>query len=1610
MSQAKLIIAAFSQRQRISVMKKLDLRSDEIEAVTPCTPLQEGMLLESLRQPDHPYFNEFQYQLLDVDTARLKRSLDAVVEQVQILKARFLQTEDGFAQVISRKRVCPWYESVDVTGGDDGRVLQQKRQAWLGLNQEDLLVPIEAHLLRSGRLQLLIFFVHHALYDGISWDLVLDLLWRTYHSAAVPDVGPRFTAALPHGPMNQQPNSKNFWEARLQGFHTTPLPTLPGTKPGVTTVVASWFKTDAKLERTRRKLAISHHAFMQGCFEVSLHHQFRCETYGVTVSGRSINFAHADLVIGPLFNTLPSIIGIRGTDTWSSLFRRLDEDHVSAMPHQHTPLSAIRKWCCKDMAGSMFDVLFVFQHESQSAAKQSSPGMSPVDQAPRAAYPLALEVTLKADDSISITAVAQSSHADKEMLRTLVNNFERALLRACEQSDELIGTTFEVEESSLSSVAAVPIHIAVAPDLNGVHDFEWSNEADCIRQAIASVGNFPSSDVDEHVTLFSLGLDSIDAVKLVSRLKKSGINIALSKLLKAQTIPRILAASEKTTVIPKTGVQQTRLDASIQMLRDFLLPTLPSTADVEKILPATPLQEALIADMIRSDLKEYYNHDIMVLRTDTDLSKLRAAWQTVIDKTPILRTQFVQVSDPSSDVVYAQVIIKPAQLTTDCHELQSRALLDALLENIRREAGAALSIRPPTRVTFVDIKGARHLILSLAHAQYDGHSLALLHHDVQQVYSGAELQRPPPENIIDASLNAINDEAKDFWSNTLTSAVVTRFPQKFEFAGQSKRSERICRISTDTARSFCQSHGCSMLSLAQLCWALLLAHYTRRLDVIFGVVLACRDSEEAEQVVFPTMNTVPLRAVLYGRRSEMLKYMQSVIDDARPYQRTPLRTIQAVATKVDQRGEQYGLGGLFDTLFIYQHRPDTAAYSVEPLYDSIGGSSSVEYPVAVELEAVAGQLIVRAACKSNVLDEHGTAELLARYDDILASIIASPEQATVQFITEDLVSVCGLPSISLDATTTQTTNTLDHVSEIDSTEAVELSPTAQTVRQILAQVAKVSSEDIAPSATIESIGIDSISAIKVAALLRKSNVVLTVSEIMRTKTVLRMAALAEEKAGQTAPVEELMSAKDIMATALHGCSVEHIGSSLGLAEKNIETVLPATAGQVYMLSYWQMSAGQLFYPTFTYTLSMTASIEQLRRAWSRLVVRHPILRTIFYYSDDSKLPVLQVVLRETSPAFTHGEQARTAPDAQVPMVSLHVVKHNDVWLLSLKIHHALYDAVSLPLLMRDLCDLLPDDIPTPSRSTPTQEDFLAFSHSLSAAESRKNFWTTYLHSANPVQLTHSPIHGQHSRVELFRPNLLPSISALETLARSSDLTLQALLFATWAKLYAALATPQTLTPTTGAKPTDVLLGVYLANRAHLPNLEALAAPTINIVPLLIRSPGTRPLLELAKQIQKDLGEIGSAENSAVGLWEVLEWTGLRVHTFVNFLKLPEVEDEHDEQNDDGRGYVLEELSEKRTSSYARVTTPEPTSSSETGTGLLGLEGVADAHEVYTSLAITGVYLLTGSLVLHRYRSHGGAWFTGRGTLLSGGYAGTGGCGECCCGRERCSARARLECE
>jgi hypothetical protein len=265
-----------------------------------------------------------------------------------------------------------------------------------------------------------------------------------------------------------------------------------------------------------------------------------------------------------------------------------------------------------------------------------------------------------------------------------------------------------------------------------------------------------------------------------------------------------------------------------------------------------------------------------------------------------------------------------------------------------------------------------------------------------------------------------------------------------------------------------------------------------------------------------------------------------------------------------------------------------------------------------------------------------------------------------------------------------------------------------------------------------------------------------------------------------------------------------------------------------------------------------------------------------------------------------------------PFVALFASQtEEETFSVELKIHHALYDAVALTKLMLQFQKLLRENSRM-SESLPRPnpfKDLVLKSYANGTISLAKTFWISYLKGTERTAKLRQPPGTTYERFELFQPGLVNNIMALERLARKSSVSVVAVFLAIYARIYSHL----TITGTTSSSDApsnknedEVVIGIYLANRSHaIEELEGVAAPTLNLVPLRVRV--LEPIVECAKRIQRDLAEIAKFESATTGLWQIERWTGVRVDTFVNFLNFPEGEEPESNENFDGGGGEDENL-------------------------------------------------------------------------------------------------------
>ncbi|KAJ4381997.1 hypothetical protein N0V86_002323 [Didymella sp. IMI 355093] len=1493
---AQQAISATRHRYRRTVAQALEVDAQDIEAVAPCTPLQQGMIARYLDSDEGLYFNTFTFELSqNIDIVRLREAWQEVHQNAQILRTTFVNTEDGFVQAVLGTAPLPWRQRSTVPASK-ATCINEVRQRWLAANRSELKRPFELHAIRSSEQQLLVVHIFHGLYDGNSIELLFEEVQKRYEGKTV-GCGhvPTFHEALPYGPLRSVEGARQFWQDHLASIALRPFSSLTIEPSPSTIVITRDLGPNKAYGSTRKKLKVTAQAIAQACWIHVVQEYIGAPiTTGIVVSGRSIELENVDSVVGPMFNTIPYSQRRQNGDTWASLISRAHEFNTAALPYQQTPLRDIMKWCNRSANQPIFEVLFVYQvSQTEQNQWRANDAWTLRDGEAIADYPLAIEIEQKSQNRFSLTLVAEGRVASEKTMNKLLDQFEETLTNALADPATVVETSITIDESSNEDLA-VDNHITDEAVCTG--DFHWTGDAIAIRAEISNLTDVEVQSVSEATSVFELGLDSIDAIKLSSRLKKRGINLPVSGIMRGLTIQGMIKNIKEAHV---NGTQSLADDAFIHQKKELWRHVNTHGVDmsrVENVLPLTPLQEAMVAEMIASDYTRYFNFDVAELAADTNVDRLCNAWRTVIAATPILRTAFVEVDDPKLSAVYAQVTVKDGSfepVERQQHIDTRQPNFSAIFERLRRMAVHSKALDPPIKIAYLETPERTYQILSIAHALYDGWSLGLLHDAIKDAYMDSYTPAPSHEATLSSIVTKSRSDAANFWEDYLTDAKPSIFARQHEgavIAGTVHRTEMSSAINVSDITAFAKNSKVSLQTLGQSVFAMTLASYVGSLDVTFGCVLSGRDDDGRSQLLFPIMNTVAIRTVIHGSRLQLLQYAQESFNNIKQWGHFPLRKATALAGSY---------GKLFDGLFVYQKSFQQNPNPKERLYSSIEGQSDVEYPVCVEMEVVNNTLVWRCAVKEEVMNRDGAQTLLDTLNNVLRSIMHSPEGPTVESTSQGM-SICGLPAFN-----EKTINIHNGSMPEEGTHHAEdtsLSETASHIRKALASVAQVPETDIERDMSIFHIGLDSISAIKVSSILRREGIGLTVGEMLSAGTVKRMAEVVEKRSRSAINVPH--DSDTVISQALCKLDQNRFLQQAGVEISQVDCTLPLTAGQLYMLSMWLNTEGANFYAEFAFSLKSFASFETLQTSWQHLVAANSILRTRILATDQYDLPYVQVVLKKSSDSLTditgQGDATAIQTIAEVskrqPWAHLFAARTALGWKLKLKIHHAFYDGVSLPLLIQQLQNHCNGSTPSPPISA--FKNYIAVAHNTSASSQRHAFWTSYLSGLTPY-VTAKTESVPVLKTEIFKPSLL-QVATLEQWARRNGVSTHALFLTIYASLYAARKGRD-----------DVVLGVYLANRAlPIKDLPSAPVPTVNLLPLRIRVPSTTSsttsLVNIAKLVQEDLRRLSDPVIATSSLAEIAQWTGIKVDAFINFLTLPSHSSDEEEENEGDERVTIEQ--------------------------------------------------------------------------------------------------------
>ncbi|KAJ2897649.1 Nonribosomal Peptide Synthase (NRPS) [Zalerion maritima] len=1513
------------------VTKVLGVRRSDIDYIAPCSALQQGMISRSLDDGACPYFNTFKFELdSNVSIDKLEEAWRRVASASAILRTRFVAGPEGHVQVALKhsqlwKGVFSLPLEVDELPAVDD-FLHGLHTTWTRRNKEHVMDPAQVRVLGIGQqLRIMVVNLFHGLYDGTSLELMLRHVAAEYWGQ-VPSYEPSFFDVLPFGPLRQRKASKKFWTAHLGDAKFSGIATPPNASSAGAVSLRGEINFRL-IEDTSKRLAVAQQAVVQalwgGVLDSVVHSGI---TMGIVLSGRALEIEGAERAVGPLFNTIPFHLASTGTRrNRDTVIRKCHEFNTAVMPFQHTPLRDIQKWCNKGRA--IFDTIFAFQKETRSpdGISQLWKEIEPSAQtAPD--YPLAFEATAMLDGALRVLLLAQGEIFDRGNLEVLLSAFEEAVKSLSSEESETTAATCSRHDVNLRGLFRPPPPREPIIDVEELSDtprksFQWNRIATILRDEISFLANVPSENIAPSTSVLELGLDSVDTIRLSSRLKQKGVAISRGALLRGLTIKNIVAAidladlpnagaSGLDAIKPTPETNGSRLDIISDLLLDHLRSSNRDLSDIEKVLPPTPLQDAMVAEMVASNFERYFNHDVLALAPGIDIPRFERAWQAVINHTPILRTVFCELGPEIPSFGFAQAVLKPRAWNvchhTVHHASETTGAIQVATENARASRGGG-SLLQLAIVSVDDSKSTenRLLVLSIAHALYDGQSLDMLHQDVQAAYEGHYQPRPTYSHHLQRIVDAGEDgRAANFWGSYLSGLVPSLIRPAEGVAAMANtgvhRRESTSPFQASHLKSFCRRQGVTLQSFGQAVWATVLAVHLRCMDVVYGTVLSGRSDEAAESIMFPTMNTVPARIFVHGSVRELLQHVQKKSIEIGEYEHFPLRKIRNVASVE---------GEMFNSLFLMQRRTEATQRQGEgnKLVRSLESVAEVEYPACVEMEVEGDTLVWRVACRGEYFSENMTEAALKRINSAAEFFLQDPENSVVRFETGGLVSICGLESFNVAGSEPQPPQAGDNGYDDDSWEE-----TATTIRDTLAEVSQVEPKDIKKEHSLYHLGLDSISAIKVATRLRNQGIPLSAGDLIAASSVGNMTRIAamrrihSQSQLQPAPSSVDGPSQDVALASAVATNVRELLRDVEINADQFDAVMPATPLQVHMLSAWQNSEGVLFFPTFTYEIrGRLVESGRVVNACKMLLSDVPILRSSLVATKDTRIPAIQVIRRQDEIHARQGHNSSLheifmAPHPKLPELMHIAIKEvgeeasddngarERYLVLAIKLHHSLYDAVSLQLLVSRIETHLAGGTFT----TPLQCDawsiFSSSHYESTTIAQRESFWKKYLVDYDSGKNTFPPLSSSQSstatsRTKFFQQSSLgkEEVSKLKNLCAAAGVSVQALSFALFANVLSSLCTPR--------RP-ELVVGVYRANRS-MAEFSSFPFPTLQLLPLRVRLGAEtvtdlKQLVNVATQVQGDLDAMNDSANSTAGLWEINSWTSVKVDTFVNFLSLP----------------------------------------------------------------------------------------------------------------------------
>ncbi|MFI0817472.1 non-ribosomal peptide synthase/polyketide synthase [Streptomyces sp. NPDC021098] len=428
--------------------------------------------------------------------------------------------------------------------------------------------------------------------------------------------------------------------------------------------------------------------------------------------------------------------------------------------------------------------------------------------------------------------------------------------------------------------------------------------------------------------------------------------------------------------------------------------------DVADIYPLTPTQNGLVFHgLAQRGQGLYVEQATFVLDGVRDSRVLAAAWQHVVDRTPVLRSEVVvqEVPEPLQ-IVRRNAAVPVEELDwSGLTEDERPAALERLLDQDRAR-GLDLTAAPLLRVTLARLSPTEVQVLwTFHHVLLDGWSVFQVLTDVFAAHAalaaGEQPRLPARRPFADyvAWLGRQDRaQAEAHWRKALsgfTAPTALPYDRKPTAEAPTRSSQwlshRLGEQETAALEDFARRHRLTLNTIVQGAWGLLVSRLSGEPDVCFGATVSGRPTElpGADSITGIFINTLPVRLGVEEGTAAVpwLRGLQADQADARGYGHVPLAQIQGWS-------ELPGGTNLFESLVVFENYPINSSAAAEHglRVRELQALESTNYALTVVVSP-GSELSVELGYDPRLFEEATAHDLAAQLTHVLGALAAAPD-------------------------------------------------------------------------------------------------------------------------------------------------------------------------------------------------------------------------------------------------------------------------------------------------------------------------------------------------------------------------------------------------------------------------------------------------------------------------------------------------------------------------------------------------------------------------------------------------------------------------------------------